>query len=51
VRVAARAAVFEGDAVFAAPAPGSGHGGSILCVPRIASTALTSRVARPTVDP
>jgi len=28
VRVAAGAAVFEGDAVFAAPAPGS-HGGRI----------------------
>ena len=30
VRVGAGAAVFEGDAVFAAPAPG-GHGGSLAC--------------------
>ena len=29
LRVAAGAAVFEGDAVFAAPAPGSSHGGSV----------------------
>ena len=30
VRVAAGPAVFEGDAVFAAPAP-SGHNGSLTC--------------------
>jgi hypothetical protein len=30
VRVVAGSAVFEGDAVFAAPAPGS-HGGSLIC--------------------
>jgi hypothetical protein len=30
VRVAAGPAVFEGDAVFAAPAPG-GHDGSLAC--------------------
>jgi hypothetical protein len=30
VPVAVRAAVFEGDAVFAAPAPG-GHGDSLTC--------------------
>jgi len=29
LRVAAGAAVFEGDAVFAAPAPGSSYGGSL----------------------